>query len=380
MTRPSKDAVTNALAGVIDPELGDNVVDLGMVRDVEIDDAGNVNVLFALTTASCPLRTQLREDVERQVGVVPGVSDVKVTTTEMNPDEKSALMDRARWKAQQDNELVTDIALNTRIAAIASGKGGVGKSSVTANLAVTLAERGYQVGVLDADIWGFSIPRMLGMEGEIPVVDKKMQPLEKTIGKGKIKVLSMGFLSQENEAIMWRGLILNRAVQHFLEDVNWGEMDYLLIDMPPGTGDIQMGLARMLPRAEMVLVTTPAFAAQQVAVRAADMARKGYMRIAGIIENMSPYTDESGNDVALFGTGGGQRLSEQLGVPLIGQVPVDASVAAGGDAGIPASTHPGKIRDAFSAITDQLTGHVMPPIELSDCTARLLDSIESTLK
>ena len=235
-------------------------------------------------------------------------------------------MARAR-KLAQDPAPVTDIPDSARVIAMASGKGGVGKSSVTVNLAVALARRGLTVGVLDADIWGFSVPRLLGMQGEVEARDKKMVPLERRVGDGILRVLSMGFLADEDSAIMWRGLILNRAVQQFLEDVHWGDLDYLLIDMPPGTGDIQMGLARMLPRTEVIVVTTPPVAAQKVAARTADMARKGYLRVAGVIENMSDFTCEHGTSYALFGSGGGARLAADVGVPLIGQIPLHPSVA-----------------------------------------------------
>ncbi|HEY2428700.1 MAG TPA: P-loop NTPase, partial [Acidimicrobiales bacterium] len=234
-TTPTGDAVRAALLGVIDPELGDNVVDLGMVRDVEVADDGRATVTIALTVAGCPLQKQLRTDVEGRVGAVPGVTGVTVRMGEMDPAEKAALMARARWKAR-DRGIATDIPGTARILAVASGKGGVGKSSVTANLAVSLAARGLTVGVLDADIWGFSLPRMLGVEGRVVGEDSKMVPIEQPVGEGMLKVLSMGLIggATEDQAIMWRGLILNRAVQHFLEDVRWGDLDYLLIDMPPG--------------------------------------------------------------------------------------------------------------------------------------------------
>jgi ATP-binding protein involved in chromosome partitioning len=287
-------------------------------------------------------------------------------------------MQRARWKAR-DNAPVTEIPPTARVLAVASGKGGVGKSSITVNLAVALARRGLTVGILDADIWGFSVPRMLGLGGEIQVADKKMLPIERSFGAGKVKVLSMGFLSGEDEAIMWRGLMLNRAVQHFLEDARWGDMDYLLVDMPPGTGDVQMGLARMLPRTEMVIVTTPALAAQKVAARAADMARRGYLRVAGVIENMSSFTCEHGETYALFGEGGGARLAEQIGAPLIGLVPIDSSVAAGGDVGEPAALGDGVVADAFASMAEHLVKDVLPPVEMTGCTARMLDQIEAAL-
>jgi ATP-binding protein involved in chromosome partitioning len=224
---PTVEDVRGALLGVIDPELGDNVVDLGMVRDLAVDADGVATVTIALTVIGCPLQKQLRTDVEGKVGAVPGVSAVVVRMGEMDPTEKAALMARARWKAQEHG-LATDIPASARILAIASGKGGVGKSSVTANLAVSLAARGLTVGVLDADIWGFSLPRMLGVEGRVAGEDRKMVPIEKAVGTGRLKVLSMGLIggAAEDQAIMWRGLILNRAVQHFLEDVRWGDLDY----------------------------------------------------------------------------------------------------------------------------------------------------------
>ena len=254
----------------------------------------------------------------------------------MDATEKAALMARARRKAQ-DTRLATDIPASARILAIASGKGGVGKSSVTANLAVSLAARGLTVGVLDADIWGFCLPRMLGLEGRVAgrgPQDGADRAADRATACSK--VLSMGLIggAAEDQAIMWRGLILNRAVQHFLEDVRWGDLDYLLIDMPPGTGDVQMGLARMLPRADMIIVTTPALAAQKVAVRAADMARKGYLRVAGVVENMTAFTLRSRRRVRPVRRAAvASALADELGVPLLGQVPIEPAVARGGRRG-----------------------------------------------
>jgi ATP-binding protein involved in chromosome partitioning len=312
------------------------------------------------------------------------VTAVRVTTSELRRDDKTALMARARWKAR-DQAPTTDIPGTTRVVAIGSGKGGVGKSSVTVNLAASLAQRGYTVGVLDADIAGFSVPRMLGMEGQIQAEPHeadpsrlKMRPIEKPFGAGRVKVLSMGFLSPESEAIMWRGLMLNRAVQHFLEDALWGDLDYLLVDMPPGTGDIQMGLARMLPRAEMIIVTTPALAAQKVAVRAADMARKGYLRVAGVVENMSGFTCDHGESYALFGDGGGDRLAAEIGAPVLGRIPIESAISAGGDTGSPAALNEGSVGEAFEALAEAVID-VIPVVEMRDCTARLLDQVEKAL-
>ena len=378
---PTTDAIRAALLGVIDPELGDNIVDLGMVRDVAVDTDGFVTVTVALTVAGCPLQKQLRTDIDGKVRAVPGVSGVAVRMGEMDATEKAALMARARSKAQERG-IMTDIPATTRILAIASGKGGVGKSSVTANLAVSLARRGLTVGVLDADIWGFSLPRMLGVEGQVVGEDNKMVPIEQRIGDGLLKVLSMGLIggAAEDQAIMWRGLILNRAVQHFLEDVRWGDLDYLLIDMPPGTGDVQMGLARMLPRADMIIVTTPALAAQKVAARAADMARRGYLRVAGVVENMTSFTCEHGGEYALFGSGGGERLALELGVPLLGQVPIEPAVARGGDEGRPAALGSGAAASAFHAVAERIVLEVAPLVELTGCTARMLDNIERAVR
>ena len=287
---------------MIDPELGENIVDLGMVRTITVD-GDRVTVDVALTVAACPLRTQIEKDVRGLVESLDWVAALEIRIATMDAAERAAVMARARWKAREDAP-ETSIPATTRVLAIASGKGGVGKSSITVNLAVALARRGLTVGILDADIWGFSVPRLLGMEGEVEARKGKMVPLEKTVGSGLVRVLSMGFLADEEQAIMWRGLILNRAVQQFLQDAHWGDLDYLLIDLPPGTGDVQMGLARLLPRTEMLVVTTPPLAAQKVAARAADMARKGYLRVAGVIENMSDFTCEHGTTYALFGSGG----------------------------------------------------------------------------
>jgi ATP-binding protein involved in chromosome partitioning len=262
---------------------------------------------------------------------------------------------------------------------VASGKGGVGKSSVTVNLALSLARRGLVVGLLDADIWGFSVPRLLGMSGELRAEAKKIVPMEQPVGDGLLKVVSMGFLADEDTAIMWRGLILNRAVQQFLEDVRWGQLDYLLIDMPPGTGDIQMGLARMLPRTEVLVVTTPPIAAQKVAARAADMARKGHLRVAGVIENMSAFVCEHGTRYALFGEGGGERLAAEVGVPLVGTVPLHPDMSAAGDTGAPVALGQGPLAAAFDALSERIVTEIAPVVEVSGCTARLLDQVEQAL-
>jgi ATP-binding protein involved in chromosome partitioning len=377
---PTTEHVREALAGVVDPELGASIVDLGMVRAIDVEADGSVGVEVALTVAGCPLRDQIRRDVEGRVLSLPGVRSVDVRTGPMDEAERRAVMEQARWIARESAP-ATDIPATTRVLAIASGKGGVGKSSITVNLAVALARRGLTVGVLDADIWGFSVPRLLGMQGEVEARAKKMVPLERRIGDGLLRVLSMGFLADEDSAIMWRGLVLNRAVQQFLEDVHWGELDYLLIDMPPGTGDIQMGLARMLPRAEIVVVTTPPLAAQKVAARTADMAKKGYLRVAGVIENMSDFVCEHGTSYALFGSGGGARLAADIGAPLIGQVPIHPSVSSGGDTGDPVALDDSQpLARVFAEMADRIATVVAPVIAMDGCSARMLEHIEAAVQ
>jgi ATP-binding protein involved in chromosome partitioning len=257
---------------------------------------------------------------------------------------------------------------------------------VTVNLAAALAAQGRTVGVLDADIWGFSVPRMLGVEGRLGGSDGKIDPNEVEVpnladpsgAPGRIKVVSMGFLVDDAEtALMWRGLILARALEQFLTDVRWGDMDYLLIDMPPGTGDIQMGLARMLPQAEMLVVTTPALAAQKVAVRVADMARRSYVKIVGVVENMSELVLADGSRHAVFGVGGGDALAAEIGAPLVARIPLEPAVSEGGDTGKPivlsAPDSPAALE--FRALADRIITELLPPIEMSGCTARIFDLI-----
>jgi len=363
---------------VVDPELGDNIVDLGMLRSTEVSSAGDVAVVVALTVAACPLRAQIEGDVRRRLAGVTGVTSIDLSIGEMDVAEKAAVMAKARWRARE-NAPATAVSPLTRVLAVASGKGGVGKSSITVNLAVALARRGHAVGVLDADIWGFSVPRLLGMEGDVEARHGKMVPLERRIEPGLLRVLSMGFLAGEDRAIMWRGLVLNRAVQQFLQDTHWGNLDYLLIDLPPGTGDVQMGLARMLPRTEMLVVTTPPLAAQLVAARAADMAKRGYLRVAGVIENMSDFTCEHGTTYSLFGSGGGARLAANLGVPLVGSIPLHADMARGGDSGEPIAMGEGELAGAFAELARKVAEDVAPLVETSGCTARMLDHVEQAI-
>jgi ATP-binding protein involved in chromosome partitioning len=381
---PSSDDVVQVLRGVVDPELGSDIVDLGMVRSAEVDPSGTVVVTIALTTAGCPLRAQIQRDIRSRVGSLEGVGDVQLVWSEMTDEERAGAMAKARWNVAQRPE-DSSVPLTTKVILVASGKGGVGKSSVTVNLAAALAAKGLNVGVLDADIWGFSVPRMLGVEGRLGSVkhDGKayIAPHERRVGAGVLRIVSMGLLVEDEEtALMWRGLMLNRGVQHFLQDVWWGDdLDYLLIDMPPGTGDVQMGVAKLLPRSEVLVVTTPARAAQKVAVRAVGMARKSFLRVAGVIENMSSFRCEHGEEYALFGSGGGEELAHDAGVPLLGSIPLEAAVSAGGDEGQPVVLGSGPAADAFRAIADHIVDEAIPPSAMAGCSARMLDAAVAAL-
>ena len=371
-------ALTDRLRNVIDPELGLDIVELGMVTAVSVGPDGHAAIEIALTTAACPLRGQIERDATQAALSLEGVDTVTITMGQLSPEAKAALMDRARRSAQRDAPS-TSIPAAARIIGIASGKGGVGKSSVTANLAVALAQAGHGVGVLDADIWGFSLPRLLGLDGPVEAKAKKMVPKSMTMGSGEVRVLSMGFLAGEDTAIMWRGLILSRAVQQFVEDADWSGIEYLLIDLPPGTGDIQMSLARLLPRTELLLVTTPALAAQNVAARAGDMARRGAIRVAGVIENMSAFTCDHGTTYALFGEGGGQRLADSLGVELLAQIPIDPALAAGGDIGQPVAGGDLPVSRAFGELARHLIASSPEAIEMTGCSARILELLDQAV-
>ena len=385
VTPPSVEEVRALLGNVIDPELGGDIVSLGMVPEVSVSDVGAIRITVKLTIAGCPLRADIKRDVESRLEVHPGVTSVKIDWGEMTPDERSDVMLKARWAAREKAPS-TEIPATARVLAIASGKGGVGKSSVTVNLAAALAARGLTVGVLDADIWGFSVPRMLGVPERLqaekgPDGRPLIQPALRPVGTGMLKIVSTGNLvDDEGTALMWRGLMLTKAVEQFLRDVQWGELDYLLIDMPPGTGDVQMGLARLLPRTDLIVVTTPALAAQKVAVRAADMARRSFLRVVGVIENMSAFTCEHGTAYPLFGIGGGQALADEVGAPLIGQVPIEAAVAAGGDSGVPvALSGEGPAAVVFRDIARRIVTEIAPPLDMAGCSARMLAAVNAAL-
>jgi ATP-binding protein involved in chromosome partitioning len=315
---PNRDAVLTALERVIDPELRKPVTELDMVRDVTID-GGDVSVTIALTVAGCPLRSSFQDQVAEHVGSLPGVQRVELRFDVMSPDEKAALTSRLRGGRPEKS---ISLDPRTRVIAIASGKGGVGKSSLTVNLAAALDELGQEVGVIDADVYGHSIPHMLGVHQRPIVVDKMIVPPV----RGRLKLISIGNFLDDNAPVMWRGPMLHRALEQFLSDVHWGELDTVVVDMPPGTGDMAISLGQLLPRAEVLVVTTPQPLAQEVAARAAMMAQKTGQKLLGVVENMSGDT---------FGSGGGAQLAEELGVSLLGTVPLDTALREAGDVGAP---------------------------------------------
>ena len=330
---PDRDAVLRALERVIDPELRKPVTELDMVRDVTID-GGAVSVTIALTVAGCPLRSSFQDQVGEHVGSVPGVQRVELRFDVMSPEEKAALTSRLRGGRPEKS---ISLDPRTRVIAIASGKGGVGKSSLTVNLAAALDELGQQVGVIDADVYGHSIPHMLGVHQRPVVVDKMIVPPV----RGRLKLISIGNFLDDNAPVMWRGPMLHRALEQFLSDVHWGELDTVVVDMPPGTGDMAISLGQLLPRAEVLVVTTPQPLAQEVAARAAMMAQKTGQKLLGVVENMTGDT---------FGSGGGAQLAEELGVALLGTVPLDTALREAGDAGAPVvESDPGS--EAARAIT-----------------------------
>src|SRR6201990_672454 len=327
---PTKDQVTEALRAVIDPELRRDIVELGMVRSLDVHSNGVVDVTVSLTTAGWPIRNHFETAVHKAISELDGVIGVNLNFDVLSDSEKQGLQKKLGRGALPEGAL----AQVSNVICVGSGKGGVGKSSVTANLAAALAADGKQVGVLDADVWGYSQPRMLGAGAQRPMVsaERKLIPIEVHDG---IKVMSIGFFVEQDAAVVWRGPMLHKALQQFLEDVDWGELDYLLIDLPPGTGDVSMTLAQLLPQAKFLLVTTPQPTAQKVARRAAEMAHKVSLDIAGVVENMSGFTTPGGERFPIFGEGGGQELADELDVPLVGQVPLTMPLRAHADAGIP---------------------------------------------
>ena len=327
---PTREQVTEALRSVIDPELRRDIVELEMVRSIDVHDNGVVDVMVSLTTAGCPIRSHFQTGVTQAISELQGVNHVNVGFDVLSDQEKATL-GRKLGRGSLPEGALAQVA---NVICIGSGKGGVGKSSVTANLAAALAAEGKQVGVLDADVWGYSQPRMLGLGAERPRVnaERKLVPLTAHDG---IKVMSIGFFVEQDAAVVWRGPMLHKALQQFLEDVEWGALDYLLIDLPPGTGDVSMTLAQLLPQAKFLIVTTPQPVAQKVARRSAEMAGKLKLEIAAVIENMSGFVTPSGERYQLFGEGGGQLLAEELEVPLLAKVPLTIGLREQSDAGLP---------------------------------------------
>jgi ATP-binding protein involved in chromosome partitioning len=325
---PTRDQVIEQLRAVIDPELRRSIVELEMVRSVEIAD-GTVDVMVSLTTPGCPIRSHFQQAVTERVSELEGVRAVNVAFDVLTPDEKQGLQQKLGRNRLPEGAL----ARVKNVICVASGKGGVGKSTVTANLAAALAVEGYAAAAMDADVWGYSIPRMLGTQGRPRVSEeRKILPIE---AAGGVKVMSIGFFVDDDAAVVWRGPMLHKAIQQFLEDVDWGSLDYLLIDLPPGTGDVSMTLAQLLPQAKMLLVTTPQPAAQAVAHRAAEMAGKFDLEVVGVVENMSGFTTPDGSRYTIFGEGGGQRLADEIDVPLLGKIPLQEELRICADEGRP---------------------------------------------
>ena len=350
---PSREQILKALERVIDPELRRPVTELDMVRGVEID-GGNVAITIALTVAGCPLRSSFEDQVREVMRDVPGVESVGLGFDVMTPDERQALTTKLRGGITERTKGLS-LDASTRVIAVCSGKGGVGKSTLTANLALAFSQLGQRTGILDADVYGHSIPHILGIHQKPVLVDKMIVPPV----KHELKLMSIGFFLDDNQPIMWRGPMLHRALEQFLSDVHWGELDMLVVDMPPGTGDVAISLGQLLPRAEAIVVTTPQPAAQEVAARAGVMAQKTSMRLIGVVENMS-------GDV--FGTGGGQRLADELGIPLLGRIPLDPIVRECGDAGEPlfaAAPDAGgaqELRRIAEVVLEQRAGAIVKPL------------------
>ena len=357
--------VLQALQPVQDPELHRSIVDLGMVRNISIDDT-TVEVEIALTIAGCPMRTTIEQSVTEAISGLDDRLQTRISFGVMTDEERARVTEVVHGRPSEtagsqpahghaEGRLIpfAQPESRTRVLLIASGKGGVGKSSVTTNLAIALARGGKQVGVVDADVWGFSIPRMLGIDRLPTIIDELLIPPE----QHGVKAISMGFFAKEDQPVIWRGPMLHKALEQFLTDVYWDDPDYLLIDLPPGTGDIALSLAQFLPRSELYVVTTPQPAAQKVAQRAAFMAENVNLAVKGVIENMSWFTGDDGKQYFLFGSGGGKDLADRLDVPLIGQIPFTIELREGSDQGDPLmaaqpESEAGKIFSQMAATID----------------------------
>lgn len=353
-----EDAISAALATVDDPEIRRPITELGMVRDVTLRPDGVATIGILLTVAGCPLKDKLRSDITRAVGAVPGVTAVEIDFGVMTPEQRKNLQTSLRGDVQEPVIPFAQPGSRTRVYAVASGKGGVGKSSVTVNLAASLAARGLSVGVVDADIYGHSIPRMLGADGRPTQVESMIMPPS----AHGVKVISIGMFTPGNTAVVWRGPMLHRALQQFLADVYWGDLDVLLLDLPPGTGDVAISLAQLLPSAEILVVTTPQAAAAEVAERAGSIALQTHQRIVGVVENMSWLELPTGEKMEIFGAGGGQTVADSLSrlvgakVPLLGQIPLDTRLREAGDSGLPLvlATPDAPAASALRSVADRL--------------------------
>lgn len=327
----TEEQVRKALRNVLDPEIGKPIEDIGMLKGIEVD-GGNVRVFVLLTIAGCPLKDRINNDVTAAVSPIEGVESVEVVLGEMSGEEREGLVHQLRGGRPEETAFFTDG--DTEVISVASGKGGVGKSSVTANLAVALAAEGHQIGVVDADVWGFSIPRMMGVSGRPVAFNNMIMPLE----SHGVKVISMGFFVSDETPVIWRGPMLHKAVQQFLGDVYWGDLDFLLVDLPPGTGDVSLSLASFLPGSSMLVVTTPQDAARKVAERAGRMAQHPNvrMKIIGVIENMAGFACPHCGEISdVFGRGGGEETARALDADFLGSVPMQVSLREGSDTGTP---------------------------------------------
>ncbi len=353
----------DALNTVMDPEINKPLPELNMIESVDID-GNNVVVNVLLTTAGCPLKSTITQDIETAVSKVEGVENVAVVMGAMNEEQRKELREKLTGHAEREIPFSKPDSL-TRVIAVTSGKGGVGKSSVTANLAAALADEGLKVGVLDADIYGFSLPRMLGVTTSPQSIDGMLIP---PIGASGVKVISIGMFIPEGQPVIWRGPMLHRALQQFLADVFWGDLDVLLIDMPPGTGDVAISVAQLLPNAENLIVTTPQVAASEVAERSGSITAQTHQRVIGVVENMSYLPQDDGTQLEIFGSGGGLSVSTQLTnllgyeVPLLAQIPIDINLRKGGDSGVPVASaatgdHSSPSRTSLHQVAGKLSQH-----------------------